>query len=204
MDWQTRIRQALAGAPHLPDDDVIEELAQHAGAIYDAACAGGCTPVEAQQRVEDLIARWRSDSEALRHRSVRQPTIAPPPLDSPRWGAGLWQDVWYAIRLLGRQRRFAVLVIVTMALGIGATTALFSVTYGVLMKPLPWPGADRLVLLKETRGGRSPRFGSFSNTAYIDTHRRRYSGADPRRERDGESVSRDWRACDRRLAVHRR
>ena len=167
MDWQTRIRQALAGAPYLPEDDVIEELAQHASAVYDAAHAGGCTPAEAEQRVEALIARWREDSDSLRHRSARRPTIAPPPLESPRWGAGLWQDIRYAVRLLSRQRRFAALVIVTMALGIGATTALFSVTYGVLMKPLPWPGADRLIVLKETRGGRPPRFGSFSNTAYL-------------------------------------
>ena len=35
------------------------------------------------------------------------------------------------------------------------------------MKPLPWPDADRLVALKETRGGHSPRFGSFSNAAYL-------------------------------------
>jgi predicted permease len=54
-----------------------------------------------------------------------------------------------------------------MALGIGATTTLFSVTYGVLMKRLPWPNGDRVVLLKETRGGNPPRFGSFTNTAYF-------------------------------------
>lgn len=35
------------------------------------------------------------------------------------------------------------------------------------MRPLPWPEADRLIVLKETRGGRAPRFGSFSNTAYF-------------------------------------
>jgi predicted permease len=53
-----------------------------------------------------------------------------------------------------------------MALGICATTVLFSVTYGVLMKPLPWPAGDRLVRLEETRGGRPPRFQSFTNAAY--------------------------------------
>ena len=77
------------------------------------------------------------------------------------------QDVRYAVRLLMRQPRFTLLAAVTMALGIGATTTLFSVTYGVLVKPLPWPGGDRLVLLKETRGGNPPRFGSFTNTAYF-------------------------------------
>jgi hypothetical protein len=76
MDWQTRIRQALAGAPYVPEDDVIEELAQHASAVYDAARADGCTPAEAEQRVEALIARWRKDSDSLRHRSTRRPNRA--------------------------------------------------------------------------------------------------------------------------------
>jgi len=79
----------------------------------------------------------------------------------------LVQDGRYAARLVRRQPRYALLVVLTMALGIGVTTTLFSVTYGVLMKPLPWPNASRLVVLKETRGGRLPRFNSFSNAAYL-------------------------------------
>jgi putative ABC transport system permease protein len=76
-------------------------------------------------------------------------------------------DIRYAARLLTRQPRFTLLAALTMALGIGATTILFSITYGVLVKPLPWPGGDRVVLLKETRGGNPPRFGSFTNTTYF-------------------------------------
>src|SRR2546427_9343422 len=54
-----------------------------------------------------------------------------------------------------------------MALGIGATTALFSVAYGVLLKPLPWPDADRIVRLTETRGGHVGRIrGTITNAAY--------------------------------------
>jgi len=80
---------------------------------------------------------------------------------------GLLQDIRYAARLARRQPRHALLTIGMTALGIGATTALFSVAYGVLWKPLPWPHADRVVVLKETRGGNPPRFGAFSNTAYL-------------------------------------
>lgn len=76
------------------------------------------------------------------------------------------QDIRYAARLFRRQPAFTLLVACTMALGIGTATTLFSVTYGVLMKPLPWPAGDRIVLLKETRGGHAPRFGAFSNAAY--------------------------------------
>lgn len=84
------------------------------------------------------------------------------------WNAGgVLQDIRYAARLAGRQPRHALLTIVMMALGIGATTSLFSVAYGVLWKPLPWPHAGRVVVLKETRGGNPPRFGAFSNAAYL-------------------------------------
>ena len=77
------------------------------------------------------------------------------------------RELRYAVRALGRQPRFTILASLTMALGIAATTVLFSVTYGVLMKPLPWASGDRLVILKETRGGKPPRFNAFSNAAFL-------------------------------------
>ena len=83
------------------------------------------------------------------------------------WTGGFLQDLRYAARLARRQPRHTLLTIGMTALGIGATTALFSVAYGVLWKPLPWPHADRVVVLKETRGGNPPRFGAFSNAAYL-------------------------------------
>jgi putative ABC transport system permease protein len=83
------------------------------------------------------------------------------------WTSTVGNDIWYSARLLRRQPRYALVVVLTMALGIGATTALFSVTYGVLVKPLPWEDADELVVLTETRGGNRPRFGSFSNAAFL-------------------------------------
>ncbi|HUR28742.1 MAG TPA: ABC transporter permease, partial [Planctomycetota bacterium] len=73
----------------------------------------------------------------------------------------------YSVRVQRRQLKFAVLVIGLMALGIGATAALFSVTYDVLVKPLPWPNADRVVSLTETRGGNAARVGGFTNVVYL-------------------------------------
>jgi hypothetical protein len=166
MDWNARIRAALTAAGVLPDDDVVEELAQHARAMYDRARAEGCSREQANGRVEEQIERWRLEAPELRHRSRRAPAVEPPPALAP-WIASVAQDARYAWRLLWRQPAYALLVVVTMAVGIGSTTAVFSVTHGVLMKPLPWPDADRLVVLKETRGGHAPRFGSFSNTAYL-------------------------------------
>ncbi len=60
----------------------------------------------------------------------------------------LVSDLRYAGRTLQRSPGFAVLVIAIMALGIGANTAVFSVVNGVLLKPLPYPGADRIVTIR--------------------------------------------------------
>ena len=166
MDWTSRIRAAFAASAHVPDDDVMEELAQHARAMYDATRAEGLSHDEADRRVTAQLDRWRRDAVALRRKSHRAQVAEPPQAGSSTRFAGLAQDVRYAGRLIRRQPRYALLVGLTMALGIGASTLLFSVTYGVLMKPLPWPQSDRLVLVKETRGGNPPRFNSFSNAAY--------------------------------------
>jgi putative ABC transport system permease protein len=65
----------------------------------------------------------------------------------PRQLAVLWQDLKYGVRLLVRTPGFALAAALTIALGIGATTAMFSVVYGVLLQPLPYREPDRLVNL---------------------------------------------------------
>ncbi len=170
IDWKSRIRAAFEAPGPVPEDDILEELAGHAQAVYETARSAGLAHDEADRRASRQIECWRMNAGALRRRPSRQPSVQPPAAFPPSSLAGLMQDVSYAVRVLRRQPRFALLAIVTMALGIGTTTLLFSVAYGVLMKPLPWPNADRLVVLKETRGGRAPRFGSFTNAAYIAWH----------------------------------
>jgi predicted permease len=59
----------------------------------------------------------------------------------------VWQDVVYATRGMRRARGFSVVVLLTLGLGIGATTAMFSVVRGVLLRPLPFPDAERVVRL---------------------------------------------------------
>src|SRR5262245_36116658 len=60
---------------------------------------------------------------------------------------GFWQDIKLGVRGLRRQRGFAAAAILTLALGIGATTAVFSVVRHVLLAPLPYRDADRLVMI---------------------------------------------------------
>ena len=59
----------------------------------------------------------------------------------------LWQDVVYALRTFTKKPIFTIVAIVTLALGIGANTAIFSVVNGLLLLPLPLPDAEELVLL---------------------------------------------------------
>jgi putative ABC transport system permease protein len=155
MNGKHRLEEAFRPA-HL-DNDVLEELAQHAEALYASARADGCDAAEAERRVEAQIAAWAADPGLLRRRSRRAAAVTPPP-SGARPLASIFQDARYAWRLLRTQPAYTAVVVATMALGIAATTVVGSVAYGVLLKPLPWADAPRLVRLYETREGSTRRF----------------------------------------------
>lgn len=166
-DWKQQVQRGFDANGQACDADVLEELSTHAAAAYDALRVRGVSGDEADRGVEDLIDAWVRDAAELRRPPKRPPATAPPPAEAALL-AGLIQDVRYGVRLLRRQPGFAAVAILTMALGIGAATALFGVAYGVLLRPLPWPDADRLVRVTETREGRTGRVrGTISNGTYL-------------------------------------
>src|SRR4051795_8382644 len=71
-------------------------------------------------------------------------------------------DLRYAVRTLAKAPGFAAAVIVTLGLGIGANTAIFSVVRGVLLKPLPHRDGDRLVYLRQSTDGLGQKNALFS------------------------------------------
>jgi putative ABC transport system permease protein len=166
-DWKQQLHSAFEANGQTCDADVLEELSTHAAAAYETLRAEGHTLTDAERRVEDLIKIWVREAADLHRSPKRSPAIRPPAADGVLL-AGLMQDVRYGVRLLYRQPGFAAVAILTMALGIGATTVLFSVAYGVLLKPLPWSDAAQLVRVTETRQGRTGRvLGTVSNGTFL-------------------------------------
>lgn len=164
-DFQRHIEIAFAGTSL--ERDILEELAQHAESTYDEFRAEGLTAGEASARIESLIAGWRTDPSSLQRLVRRAPAIAPP-ASSRSLLSGALADLRYGVRLLRAQRGTAALTILTVALGVGAVTTLFSVAHGVLLRPLSWATGDGLVRIVESRGGRQGRVpGTMMNGSYL-------------------------------------
>src|SRR5256885_7342291 len=70
------------------------------------------------------------------------------PAAAVQWRLGFARDVRHAVRLLLERPGFALIAILTLALGIGATTSIFTVVEAVLLRPLPFPDPDRLVQVR--------------------------------------------------------
>jgi putative ABC transport system permease protein len=65
------------------------------------------------------------------------------------WWDRLAQDIRFGLRMMRGNLAFSAVIILTLAIGIGANTAIFSVIHAVLLRPLPFPDADRLVFVSE-------------------------------------------------------
>src|SRR4029077_6253148 len=121
-----------------------------------------------EHRADSTRQAWLANAESRRRRPKAVPAVTPP-VPVTNHIAAMRQDVRYAWRLIKRQPGYAALLIATMALGIAATTVLGSVAYGVLLQPLPWANAPRLVRFYETRQGSTRRTPPvMTNLTYLE------------------------------------
>ncbi len=119
--------------------DLAEELDAHIGLLTEENIRRGLAPDEAYRRARLAFGNVESTKDSYRDQRGL------PVLDA------ISQDIRYALRGMRRNPGFAAVVILLLAIGIGANTALFTIIHAVLLRPLPYPESDRLVWVGDTR-----------------------------------------------------
>src|SRR5436309_9513326 len=119
------------------DRDLDEEMSAHLELAVEENLERGLSPAEARRQA---LVRFSGPQQAKeQHREARS---------LPFLGT-LFQDLRFAFRVLRKSPGFSAIAVLTLALGIGATTAIFSVVYGVLLRPLPFSEPNRIMAIFE-------------------------------------------------------
>ena len=172
-DWRDYLRNNLAPLELGPERELqmVEEMAQHLEAIYEEALTDGATEREAHRRATDHIKDWRLlECELVRSKNPasvvwtgRHPAAETQLHKRKRGGrvmGSFGQDLRYGIRMLLKSKGFTLVAVLSLALGIGANTALFSLIDAVLLKMLPVERPNELVLFNWISGPRGMAWSS--------------------------------------------
>ncbi len=132
---------SLPESPRRIDASVDEELRFHIDERREELIASGMSPAEAEAEVR----RRFGDYDAYRRETSRIDADTLRERARARFLSSLWRESRLAVRALGRNRAFSLIAFTTLALGLGATMAMYAVLDTVVLRPLPYPDADRLV-----------------------------------------------------------
>jgi predicted permease len=139
MRLLSRFRSALRNLSRKPriEHQLDDEVRAYVDMVIDERVAAGMSPSEARRTAMAEFGGIEQVKQAVRDN---------------RAGTGaelFWQDVRYGMRQLRRNRGFTLTVVITLGLGIGATSAIFSAVYSLLLKPLPYHDANQLVSISD-------------------------------------------------------
>ncbi|HEX5707554.1 MAG TPA: ABC transporter permease, partial [Pyrinomonadaceae bacterium] len=138
--------------------EIEEELRFHIEMRTEENLRAGMTPDEARRDAE----RRFGNRTRVRERGYE--------VRGGAWLESLWQDLRFGARLLWKRPGFTATAVASLALGVGACTAIFSVVDGVLLRPLPFPEAERIVELREV--GDKNSLMPFTEPNYLDVRER--------------------------------
>jgi putative ABC transport system permease protein len=152
-DWRALVRERLraSGAAEGAGSESVDEIAQHLADVYQMHLRRGVAEADAIALAEAELARTEPLSDAVRRREQKRLAHT----HNPSGGGALRSlsgDIRQALRLFSHRPGFTALVVSTLAIGLGATTTVFSLFNALLLRPLPYPDPDRLVLLWEYAG----------------------------------------------------
>ncbi len=190
-NWKNYVREHLPplGLSGAREAEICEELAQQLEDAYSEAVAAGASEETAAAHAASQIPDWQVLARELREAEQRPAERVAARLDQAaypvprlnekfaenparrRWGIfmpHLWQDIRYGARTLQKNIGFTVVVVLTLALGIGANATIFTVINAVLLQSLPYPEAGRIVVLHESNLAKGLATFSFSPPNYLD------------------------------------
>src|SRR5688572_3042175 len=153
-----RLFHLAVSDPERVDADVDEEIAFHIEERTAQLISRGVPPERARAEAIRRFGRLYPNQERI-HQSARRredQVKLRQRLDSLR------HDLRYTLRSIRTSPAFTTVVVLTLALGIGANTAIFSIIDAVLLRPLPYPGADRLVVVGDAQEGSESFPASFA------------------------------------------